>query len=255
MKKLLYALGLAAPLLATPVSATEVSDFFANEPTTHKIVRYYDDDGGGRARVKGELDDVILVIVFKIEGKLNDAGWNYDDNALKAIALKIGNVDVGREDFIRLKGIYGDPIDYIPLPDTEELQGDLTPGETVAVKAVKNFLRPDKTTYSILGETLHRLSLDETQEVVGGEFKTLVRAWGEIKCHGFKSKKGTRHLIQNYSQKKVTQIIKKLHSIVDKEIDEPTIVEFIALTKTGTYESWDNEAGRSSVPNGYKVVG
>lgn len=255
MKKLLYTLGLAAPLLATSVNATDASEFFADENTALKVVRYYDGDEGEMARVKGTLDDVNRVLGFKIEGKLEDAGWKYDDNALEATTLKIGNIDLGREDFARLKGIYGDPVPYAPLDYTEELQGDLTPGSTVAVKAVQNFLRPDNTTYSIVGATLYRLHLEETQEVVGGEFKVLIGSREEIKCRGLKSKKATRYNIQNYSQKKVIRTTTKLDAVEDEEIDEPTIVEFIALTKTGTYESWGNEAGRSFVPEGYKVVG
>jgi len=41
------------------------------------------------------------------------------------------------------------------------------------------------------------------------------------------------------------------------EVLNTSIAEFIALTKTITYESWSNEAGRSAgvIPEGYKVDG
>jgi len=255
MKKILYALGLAAPLLATTVNATEVTDFFANEETTLNVVRYYDGEEGAKARIKGTLEGVNRVVGFPVEGNLQDKGWQYNDDALNATALKMGNVDLGREDFVRVIGVYGDPVGYTALDDTENLQGDLVPGATVPVNSVQHWLRPDNTTYSVVGDTLFRLRLEETKEGIGGEFKTLVRAWEEIKCRGLKSKKGTRHLIQNYSQQKVTQTTTKL-APYDDEVLNTTVVEFIALTRTGAYESWSNEAGLAAgfLPQGYKIV-
>lgn len=255
MKKILYAIGLVAPLLATSVSAS-VSDFFANEETTLKVVCYYDGEERVMARVKGTLLDENHIVAFKLESKLSYKSWENDDEALEATPTDaVGLVDVGQEKLLRMKAPYG-PISYKALDDTEELQGDLTPESTVSVHTVQNWLRPDNTTYSIVGDVLFRLRLKEDREVVGGEFKTLVRAWEEIKCRGFKSKKATRHLIQNYSQEKVTLTTTKLMSDRDEVIGEPTVVEFIALTKTGSYESWSNEASLSAgvVPNGYKVV-
>jgi|GEM_PF-4661413 len=173
MKKMLYAIGLVAPLLATSVSASDVvSDFFANEETALKVVRYYGGEEGTKARVKGTLVDEHRVLSFDVEGKLKDAGWKINDSAFEATALKIGNLELGREDFVRLPGIHGDPVAYTPLDDTEELQGELTPGSIVSVNHVQNWLRPDGTTHSIIGDALFRLRLDEEREVVGGEFKT-----------------------------------------------------------------------------------
>ncbi len=186
MKKILYALGLTAPLFAATVNATEVSDFFANEGTTLKVIRYYDGGEGAKARIKGTWGDENRIVGFNVEGNLQDKGLRYNDDALEATALKLGNVDLGRDDFVRLIGVYGDPVGYTALDDTENLQGDLVPGATVPVNSVQNWLRPDNTTYSVVGDTLFRLRLEETKEGIGGEFKTLVRAWEEIKYRGFK---------------------------------------------------------------------
>mgnify|MGYP003630854790 CR=1 FL=1 len=261
MEKILYILGLAVPLLATSVSASSLSEearvFFADETAALTVIRYSGEESSVRARLKGTLRDTSYIGNFDVDGKLEDKGWKNNDAALKATALKLGNVEVGRDDFVRLPGIYGDPIDYAALDDTEELQGDLIPGVTVSVKAVQNWLRPDKTTYSIVGDTLFRLRLEETRENVGGEFKVLISAREEIKCRGLKSKKATRYNIQNHRQEKVTLTTKKLAADSEAELEEPTIVEFIALTQTGTYQSWDNEAGRAQgvVPEGYRVIG
>lgn len=254
MKKILYALGLVTPLLTTSVNATDIDSFFVDEETAVKVVRYYDGEEGVKARVKGILGEVSHIVAFGVEGRLEDAGWKNDDRAIEATPLKIGNVDIGKEDFMRSPAIYGSPIPYTPLEDTEELQGDLTPGSIISAHTVQNWLRPDQTTYSIVGHALFRLRLEEDREVIGGEFKTLVKTWKTIKGRGFKSKKATRHLIQNYSQEKVTRTTTKL-AVDEDEVLETSIVEFIALTKTRTYESWDNEANLSAgiVPAGYKV--
>ena len=44
---------------------------------------------------------------------------------------------------------------------------------------------------------------------------------------------------------------------MDKILENPTIVEYIALTKTIEYECWSNESGRGqgNIPTGYKITG
>lgn len=260
MKKILYAIGLVAPLLAPSVNASlseEAGVFFADENTKLTVIRYSGKEPSARARLKGNFGSISHIGNFDVEGKLEGKGWENNDAGLNATALRLGNVEVGRTDFVRIVGIYGDAIDYTALDDTEELQGELMPGVTVSVRAVQNWLRPDKTTYSIVGDILFRLRLEETREAIGGAFKMLLSSQKKIKCRGLKSKKATRFNIQNYRQEKVTLTTTKLEFDSETKLEEPTIVEFIALTKTGTYQSWDNEAGRGqgAVPEGYKVVG
>ncbi|HBN23159.1 MAG TPA: hypothetical protein DD412_07975 [Holosporales bacterium] len=112
------------------------------------------------------------IVAFMLESKISHKSWKNDDEALEATSTDaVGLVDVGQENLLRMKAPYG-PISYTPLDDTEERQGNLTPSSIVFVNHVRNWLRPDGTTHSIIGDALFRLRLDEEREVVGGEFKT-----------------------------------------------------------------------------------
>ncbi len=267
MKNIFKTLALALPLASTSLIASDTTDInalLADDETKLSVIRYFDGDadsnssGTVQARIKAQKGDDTRRVALPVVGTLTDAGWQNNDDALTAHKTFIGNVEVGRDDFLRVAAPYNtDAVAYTVLPATQEPDAELTVGSTVTVNAVKKWERPDETTYSRVGEALFRLRLEETRTAVGGEFKILRGVRREVKARGFKSTMGDRHTIDNYHQTKVVRTTTKLAVESDEVIGEPTVAEYIALAHQGSYESWENESRRpqGDVPAGYKIGG